>query len=79
MFELMGRVLGCKPTSEPTVVVVLISSNSKEDGKISEMAYTDDVDETLGSIADASFLLWKEDECLVTTPKEKGKCAKASN
>ncbi|KAJ7389559.1 hypothetical protein OS493_030607 [Desmophyllum pertusum] len=58
-----------------------MASSFQEDG-ISEVhvAYTDDVDETLGTVADVSFSLSsKEDECVVATPKEKGKCAKTSN
>ena len=55
MLEPMDRVLGCKPTSKPTVVVDSMSSSSKEDEKISKVTYPDDGDEGFTSVVVGMF------------------------
>ena len=79
----MGKpnfVLGCKPTSKPTVVVDLMSSSSKEGEKISKLTYPDDGEEAFGSVVDVSLsFLSNEDEYVAATLKEKSRCAKPTD
>ena len=80
MFEPMDRVLGCKPTSKPTVVVDSMPSSSKEDEKISKVPYPDDCDEAFGSVIDISFsFLSNEDEYVAATSKKRSRCVKTTD
>ena len=80
MFEPMDCVLGCKPTSQPTVVVDSMPSSSKEDDNISKVKYPDDGDKAFGSVVDVSLsVLSNIDEYVAATPKEKSRCAKTTN
>lgn len=76
----MDRVVGCKPTSKPTVVVDSMPSSSKEDEKIYKVMYPDDDDKGFGSVVDVSFSFpSNEDEYVTVTPKEEGRCAKTTD
>ena len=81
MFEPMDRVLGCEPTSKPTVVVDSMRSSSKENEKISKATYPDDGDETFGSVVDVSFSSRApmKMNTLPKLPKEKSRCAKTTD
>ena len=76
LFESIDRVLGCKPTFEPTVVVDSMPSTSKADEKISKVTYPDDGDEAwLMSHAHSSPI----EIYVAATPKEKSRCTKTTD